>query len=126
MDSKKIYVAHSTKIDFENEVYAPVRKALGDKFNLIFPHENGKQGEFSLPIIKRCKGFVAFINKTSEGRALEVGWATAFGVPTILISKIGETYSKSYNFLISERGVDFVEYSDTEELVTKLKGAFED
>lgn len=120
----KIYVAHSTGIDFEAEVYGPVRRALADRCQLILPHENNKLGEFSLPLIRKSDGVVAFINHPSEGRLLEVGWATALGVPVVLVTKEGEKYNKVYRFLLrDDLNVKLIEYSNVEDLVKKLQTA---
>lgn len=122
---RKIYIAHSSEIDFETEVYGPVKEALADRSQLILPHENSKPGKFSLPIIRKSDVMVAFINHPSEGRALEVGWATALGIPVVLVSKKGGKYSGTYRFLLrDDLNVKFIEYSNTEDLVEKLRTSF--
>jgi len=117
-----MYVSHPSSINFEKEIYVPVRTALGETAQLIFPHENGKKGEFSMNIIKNVDRILAFVDGNSEGRAMEIGWAVAFHVPLTFITKDKNNVYKLYHFIAQQvNNVEWLEYSSEEDLIRQLK-----
>ena len=52
----KIFVSHSRKFDFENELYEPLKHSdLAKKATLIFPQADGDVYHDTKKIIKECR-----------------------------------------------------------------------
>lgn len=106
---KKVYAAHSTKFDYLNEYYAPLRKIKG--FQFIFPHEKSSEPTFdSKEAIRGCDAFIAEVSYPSTGSGIEIGRAEAYGAPILFLHKKGVTISSSLKFVSG----NFIEYSTIE------------
>lgn len=108
-----IYVVHSNRFDYKTDLYAPLRKSrLNTQFNIILPHESSK-GHYNskqLFLTGGCQLVLAEISFPSEGRAIEMGWANAYGIPILSIHRIGSKYSGSIHAICE----DFIEYQNIE------------
>ena len=112
----KIFVSHSTKYDFENELYAPLRQSDLNKTNeIILPHENG-QDVLTKDIIKDCNLVVAEVSYPSTGQGIELGWADVFKIPIVCIYKEGSEPSRSLRKITN----DFIVYKDSNDMILKL------
>ena len=71
----RIYVAHSTNIDYENEIYNPLKN---DSFFLghevVLPHENGVSINNSREDYKNYDIVIAECSEPSTGMGIELGW----------------------------------------------------
>ncbi len=91
----KIYIAHSNKFDFRNELYIPLRNSLLDSQHEIFlPHEtdtfiNTKE------IIKKVDLVIAEVSYPATGEGIELGRADSFHIPIVCIYKEGTRPSGS-------------------------------
>jgi hypothetical protein len=84
---KKVYVAHSKKIDYNNELYLPITNSeLMSNYDFIFPH-NTTETFYSKEIIKTCEYMVAEISKGSMGLGIEIGWADILNIPIIFVHR---------------------------------------
>ena len=110
----KVYVSHASGFDFQKELYAPLKKLTG--VELVLPHENSKGARSSKNIIKDCSIVIAEVSVPSHGVGVELGWANAFGVPIICISKRGSLTSPSLKILSKE----FLEYDQLKDVLPKL------
>ena len=85
----KIYFAHSNKLDFKNDYYAPIKESeLLKNHELIFPHET-EEWVNSKEIIKNCDLFVAEISYSGTGLGIELGWASAYGKKIVCVYRDG-------------------------------------
>lgn len=113
----KIYVAHSTGFNFQDELYKPLRNSELNKIHEItLPHENSDKQFNSKEYLKSCDLVLAEVSYPSTGQGIELGWANLYKVPIICIYKNGSKYSGALT-AVSEK---FIEYNDTEDLITKL------
>lgn len=114
----KVYIVHSRKVDFKEEIYRPIREdvLLNEKFDIFLPHETDTFID-SKEIIKNSDYVVAFIGETSIGMGIELGWADSFNKKIILLSN-KFVKSASINTL-SER---IYIYEHKEAMVELLKG----
>lgn len=106
----KVFLSHSTKFNFKNELYEPVRKYLDSKHEIVLPEElkvNTKE------IIKTCDVFFCEISYLSVGSAIETGWADAFEKPIFCFFKKGFTPSEAFSYLTNK----MYEYESEKELV---------
>lgn len=116
----KIYVAHSSDIDFKNELYFPLRNsALNQSHQIILPHELSDAEFDSRTIIPTCDVVVAEVSIHKIGVGIELGWADAAKIPIICIYKQGTKPSGSLK-VVSHI---FVEYLDSEDMIKKVHQA---
>lgn len=110
----KIYIGHSSDIDFRSRLYDPVRGSeLDDKHRIVFPHEDSDEPFDSRKFLREeCDLFVAEVSEASTGLGIELGWADIHGVPIICIYREGENISGS----IEEVADKVVSYSEPGEV----------
>ncbi len=112
----KIFVAHSSYYDFQNELYKPLRNSeLSIQHDIFLPQENGYE-EVTKERIKDADLFVADISYPSTGQGIELGWADIFEIPIVCIYKKGSKTSKSLKKITNS----FIEYENPDDMVTKL------
>jgi hypothetical protein len=120
---KKIYIAHATSFDFENELYAPLRASeIAAQHELIFPHDTAREPINSKAIIAVADLIVAEVSYPSMGVGIELGWADAAGKKIICIYRTGTKISSSLEYISCEK----IEYSDGVDLVAKLNRRLQD
>ena len=111
----KIYIAHSTKFDFINKLYAPLKSSdIAKRHQFIFPHED-EVGN-SKEIIKNADLVLAEVSYPSTAEGVELGWADAFGKQIIAIYKAGHKPTSALNFINLQKR----EYSTTTDLIAFL------
>ena len=117
----KIYIAHSRSFDFQKELYAPIQSsALIEEHAFIFPHiKNGEPFNSKEFFQNGCDLVIAEVSYPATGVGIELGWADMLRIPVICVYKIGVKTSDSLKVITSV----FLEYSNTDELVSKLEQA---
>lgn len=112
----KIFVSHSTKFNFEEELYKPLRNSeFNQKHELILPHENGAQNE-TKDVIRDCDLVVAEVSFPSTGQGIELGWASAEYVSTVCFYKQGSQISESLKYISD----DINEYTTMDTVIAKI------
>jgi len=71
-------------------------------------------------IIKNQDLVIAEVSHASTGQGIELGWANLFGTPILCVNKKGSKPSNSLRFISD----NFIEYSDSEDLIDKLTEYF--
>ena len=113
----KIYVAHSSKLDFIEKLYNPFKNSnIYAENEVILPHDESKNIN-TKGIIKECNLVIAEVSETSTGLGIELGWAEAFNRPILCIYEKRKTYSHSLKFITN----DFIEYSDEKDMINKVE-----
>jgi hypothetical protein len=115
----KIYVCHSTNFDYESELYAPLRKILGDKHELLLPHD-AKDGEHSKNSIKSSDLVLAEVSYPSTGQGIELGWADAFQIPIICMHASSSAPSGALRHITCK----IVSYNDKNDMMQKVAAHF--
>ena len=116
----KIYLAHSTKYDYQTELYKPIKESsLNQKHKFIFFMDEISKGgvKSSKETIRNSDMLIAEISKKSTGVGIELGWADIFQIPIICIYKKGSKPSKHLKILTK----DFIEYTNSKDLIENLK-----
>lgn len=112
----KMYLAHSTHIDYEAQLYAPLRASvLNSQHVIVLPHEQGNKMK-SKDIIRSSDIMFAEVSIPSTSLGIEIGWADAFGVRVVCMHKSDAQPSSSLRYITN----DFIEYSDSNDLVEKM------
>jgi nucleoside 2-deoxyribosyltransferase len=118
----KIFVAHSSDIDFETKLYVPLRESvLNSDHEILLPQESGSKDEITREMINGCDVLVADVSRPSLGTGIEIGWADAASVPVIAIFEEGSKVSFSIDNAVTDR----FEYSDAQDLINKLETTLE-
>ena len=113
----KVYISHSTKYDFKNKLYKPLRESeLNNKYNIILPHENSDDLYNSREELKQTQVVIAEVSIDSFGVGIELGWADLYYNRIICIYKKGTKFPKA---LISVTN-NFIEYENEKDMIEKL------
>ncbi len=115
----KIFICHSTKSNFEEELYIPLQNSeLNEKHELVFPHEGGTEMQVK-DIIRDCDLVLAEVSDPTFEQGLELGWASGAYVTTICFYKSSIEVSP----LISQVSDSINVYGSIEEMVKKVEEA---
>lgn len=114
----KIYIAHSSEIDFINELYNPLKNCNElYKYELILPHERKQENNNNRIFYKNLDMIIADVSRPSTGLGIELGWANDDNVKIYCIYKKGFKYSSSLKTVSNK----FYEYSNKTELIKVIK-----
>lgn len=112
----KVIIVHSSRINFQDELYAPIRSsALNNKYDFFLPHEGGREVN-TKEEIRSSDLIVAEVSYPSMGEGIELGWAEMLGKKIICFHKETEKPSKWLK-MISDT---FVPYKNSEEFIELL------
>ena len=113
-----IYVAHTTKYDFKEKLYKPLRKS---KFNndheIKLPHEVSGDTFNSKEYLKNADLVIAEVSRPSMGTGIELGWANLYGVKIVCVYEKGTSPTSALR-TVSDH---FLEYKSSEDLIKKLE-----
>ena len=115
----KIYIGHSSSIDFRENLYKPLKKSsLIENYDLVFPHEDS-DGLFDSKSFLRDEAdlMIAEVSRGSTGLGIELGWADMFDVKTVCVFRKGSNHSSSIKALDYEE----LEYESKDKMVEKLE-----
>lgn len=112
-----IYVSHSNKVDYENELYKPLlQSTIGKNYNLILPHTEEYEKINTKQILINSDIFIAEVTFSGLGIGLELGRAECNNIPIICLLKKGERCNSSV-----KRNFAVIEYSDSIDMIEKLE-----
>ena len=115
----KIFVAHSSKFDYDDKLYIPLRESkLAETNTFIFPHGRGAIWNTKNDI-QKADVVVAEVSLPSTGVGIELGWADGANVPIILIHERGIPEPPFTKFVTST----VIEYGGGDDLIAKLQVA---
>lgn len=117
----KIFVAHSSHFNFQDELYTPIRSSeLNKKYDFFLPHEGGREVN-TKEEIRSSDLVIAEVSFPSMGEGIELGWAQMLDKKIICFHKESEKPSKWLK-MISE---EFIPYKDSTDLIQKLSQELE-
>lgn len=118
MVEMKIYVGHSTDLDYREKLYQPLKgSSLAQDQELVFPHESEEFFDSKSFLKQEADLMVAEVSKPSIGLGIEIGWAENFEVPLICLHRENVDPSSSLS-AVAEKVEN---YEDQDEMITKLK-----
>lgn len=120
----RIYVAHSTSFNYQNDLYEPLERILGSAHDLIFPHVKSLSQFDSKELFKskHCDVVIAEVTLPSIGLGIELGWANMFEIPIICLHKDDSSNSPSLQ-MISSR---YIPYKDILDIQVELTAMLDD
>lgn len=114
----KIYIAHSKKIDYINELYKPLRNDLFfDDYELILPHEKNMDSSNDRKFYKNIDIFIAECSEAGTGLGIELGWVYDDNKTIYCIYKSGKKISNSIKVVTH----NLIEYKNTKEMLEVIK-----
>ncbi|CAN5120855.1 hypothetical protein BH09PAT1_BH09PAT1_6380 [soil metagenome] len=116
-----IYISHSRKFDFKNDLYAPIKASeLASKNHFILPHDKTEElfNTKELFHSKGCELVIAEVSYPSTGQGIELGWANAMEIPIVCVYKDKAEFSKSLHE-VSKR---FLMYTSKENMIVDITG----
>lgn len=115
----KIFVSHSTKFNYEEELYIPLQNSeLNDQHEFVFPREGGETINVK-DVIRDCDIVLAEVSNPTFEQGLELGWANGAYVTTICFYKAGVQPSPILQQVSDSVNV----YNSMEDLIAKVKDA---
>ena len=118
----KIYIAHPTDMDYENEIYRPLRSdRFFSEYELILPHEKSSEIINTRNDYKNIDVVIAECSKPSVGVGIELGWFYDEGKPIYCFYKAGMRPSGAVAAVAKE----VIEYSDSNDLANKIRSVIE-
>lgn len=118
MKKPKIYLAHSSKYDFQSELYQPIKQsALMDDYDFVFLLDTPDFLPNTKELIKSYDAVVAEIGYPTTGAGIEIGWADAFGIPLIFIHK-DDFKPAAYYY---DMGENIISYVSSGDMIEKLQ-----
>lgn len=119
---KRIFVAHSSTLDFQRELYQPIQElSLLSKFDFNLPLLDGVY-KTTLDDIKNSDIVIAEVSYASTGMGIELGWANILEKPIIVFAKTGTKISRSLDKVLVQKFL----YDSTEDMIMKLSQALEE
>lgn len=112
----KVYLSHSKKMDYINELYNPIKEAFFLKEEFYFPHEKSAEILNGFDYYKQFDVVVAEVSHTGTGIGIELGFAYALNIPIICFYKKGTKYANSLNSVTDK----FFEYDSIDDFLFKL------
>ncbi|MCA9364719.1 MAG: hypothetical protein KC736_02400 [Candidatus Moranbacteria bacterium] len=101
----RIYVTHSGKLNYHDELYLPIRSAESFReCEIILPHEDSEKSFDSRRLLleRSVDLVIAEVSFSSLGQGIELGWADAFGVPIVAIVRTGFSFSRSLSVVCQD------------------------
>ena len=118
----KIYIAHSKKIDYINDLYIPLRNdSFFYEYELILPHEKSESSSNDREFYKNIDVFIAECSESTIGLGIELGWVYDDCKNIYCIYKSGKKISNSIKAVTH----NFQEYENVKEMVIIIKGIVE-
>lgn len=118
----KIYISHSSKYDYKNKIYDPIKNSNLVQFNTFFlPHEEKNKIVNTRSIISDYDLVIAEVSLPATGQGIELGWANYAEIPIVCIYKKGKEISSSLKFITNY----FIEYEDINDMIDKISNFIE-
>ena len=113
----KIYIGHSSNLEYEEELYEPLKNSVLEKVHrMIFPHESTEFSNSKKFLKNDCDLFIAEVSRASTGLGIELGWADQFDVPIICVCYKDAQPSEALKTVTGS----IIRYKNKNELVEKL------
>jgi hypothetical protein len=114
VDEMKIYVGHSTDMEFREVLYQPLKNSrIAEEHELVLPHDSKEFFDSKRFLSEECNLFIAEVSDDSTGLGIELGWAEEFEVPIVCVFGEGSKPSSALQTVTE----NVREYGDREELV---------
>ncbi len=118
----KIYLAHSSRYDYQHKLYEPLKQTIGRQHEVFYPHDEHEEGARSKGMIASSDVVLAEVSYPSTGQGIELGWADAAGVPIVCFYRADTQPSGALKFICDTS----IPYGDTDEMCRELAVALQE
>ncbi len=110
----KIYISHSTRFNYTEELYDPIMKhKIYAETDISLPHlYSGNPFLADARNIKQFQLIFAEVSYPSTGQGIELGWANSHNIEIICIYKKSSKYSSALKSVATK----FIEYLELDEI----------
>ena len=116
----KIYIAHPTALDYQNDIYQPLENdPFFAQHDLIFPHKTTVNIQNTRNCYKDIDLVIAECSQPSTGMGIELGWFFDDDKPIFCFYKNGLKPSAS----VATIAKAVIKYGNTQDFVDKIKKA---
>lgn len=113
----KIYISHSSKYDYKNKIYNPIKQSnLVRENTLFFPHDDGNKIVNTKEIIANYDLVIAEVTLPATGQGIELGWADYAKTPILCLYEKGAKISSSLKFITK----DLIEYENDIDMINQI------
>lgn len=110
----KIYFAHSRDLDYQNDLYAPLRACTSlPQSDIILPHEGKDHVNNTREFYRSLDLIIAEVSFPATGLGIELGWAADDKTPVYCLYRSGCKPSGSLHAVTDK----FYEYSSKGEMI---------
>lgn len=112
----KIYISHSSKYDYKNKIYNPIKQSnLVRENTLFFPHDDNKIVN-TKEMIANYDLVIVEVTLPATGQGIELGWADYAKTPIVCLYEKGAKISSSLKFITK----DFIEYESEIDMINQI------
>ncbi len=112
----KIYISHSSKYDYKNKIYNPIKQSnLVRENTLFFQHDDNKIVN-TKEMIANYDLVIAEVTLPATGQGIELGWADYAKTPIVCLYEKGAKISSSLKFITK----DFIEYESEIDMINQI------
>lgn len=112
----KIYISHSSKYDYKNKIYNPIKQSnLVRENTLFFPHDDNKIVN-TKEMIANYDLVIAEVTLPATGQGIELGWADYAKTPILCLYEKGAKISSSLKFITK----DLIEYENDIDMINQI------
>ena len=113
----KIYISDSSKYDYKNKIYNPIKQSnLVRENTLFFPHDDGNKIVNTKEIIANYDLVIAEVTLPATGQGIELGWADYAKTPILCLYEKGAKISSSLKFITK----DLIEYENDIDMINQI------
>lgn len=114
----RVYVAHSTSKDYQNDIYKPLKSAaFFSQFEFVLPHERSTALHNTRKDYKNFDLVIAECSEPSTGVGIELGWLFDDGKPIYCFYKKGTKPSKAIQPIANR----IIEYENSLDFINKIE-----
>lgn len=114
----KIVVTHSSDLDFEKVLYAPMMAAdFWHEHEILLPQRTGLREQITREMIRDADLVLCEVSMPSTGQGIEMGWATLYETPIVCFHHIDAKPSGALKFVCET----FFTYENEVEMVEKIE-----
>ena len=112
----KIYISDSSKYDYKNKIYNPIKQSnLVRENTLFFPHDDNKIVN-TKEMIANYDLVIAEVTLPATGQGIELGWADYAKTPIVCLYEKGAKISSSLKFITK----DLIEYESEIDMINQI------
>ncbi len=118
----KIYIAHSRKINYLDDLYRPIKESnLYKEHDIILPHDKSKSSNNTRDFYRKIDLVIAEVSEAATGLGIELGWLWEDRKKIYCIHRIDKKISGSIKTITD----NIISYSSIDEMMNIINDIIE-